>query len=485
MSCLCHGPTGSSVSDFCEECAPPMPSTPTTAFRTDLQRKARSRSPLTLPALDERAEGKTSSDTSWCTEAFIAAIPKSDLHVHLDGSLRIETVVELARDADGVELPSEDVDELRRSVFKPNYASLEEYLRPFAYTCGVMQTAVNLERVSYEFAVDNYVENVRYFEVRYAPQLHARLTSTNTGGMTIVDVLVSVDKGLKRAREEFNRTLRNEQQEGKRMSEPHYDYGIIACAMRMFFPGMSKYYDALFQLHPHADARSLTAMASVNLVQAATVARDKLHVPVVAIDIAGAEKDHEASVHFEAFKLAHAYQFAKTVHAGEGYGPESIWQAIRDLHAERIGHGFHIHSDHLVFDPKNIDAATNKGTTFCKKLNKYVSDRRITMEVCLTSNLNTMPELSIENHAFRKMVESRLSISLSTDNKLISNTTMTKELLLAVRTFGLSPKQLKEIVVCGYKRSFYYGPYTERREYSRKVMDYYDEIAAKHGVPSV
>jgi len=96
-----------------------------------------------------------------------------------------------------------------------------------------------------------------------------------------------------------------------------------------------------------------------------------------------------------------------------------------------------------------------------------------------------MPELSIENHAFRKMVTNRLSVSLSTDNKLISNTTMTKELMLAVHTFGLSPKQLKEIVITGYKRSFYYGPYVERREYSRKVMDWYDEVAEKHNVPKV
>jgi adenosine deaminase len=139
----------------------------------------------------------------------------------------------------------------------------------------------------------------------------------------------------------------------------------------------------------------------------------------------------------------------------------------------------------LVKNAKNVDKETGKGGTFCTNLNKYVSDRRITMEVCLTSNLNTMPELSIENHALRKMVTNRLSVSLSTDNKLISNTTMTKELMLAVKTFGLSPKQLKEIVITGYKRSFYFGPYTERREYSRKVMDWYDEVAAKHGVPKI
>ena len=96
-----------------------------------------------------------------------------------------------------------------------------------------------------------------------------------------------------------------------------------------FFPGMSKYYDALFGLHPYADANTITSMASVNLVQAAIVARDSKDIPVVALDIAGAERDHEASVHREAFALAHANGFGKTVHAGEGFGPESIWQAVR------------------------------------------------------------------------------------------------------------------------------------------------------------
>ena len=381
MSCLCHG--GPIKLPLCGDCeiqkiSAPTPSTPTSAFRKTLRLKSATRSPLHSPTTVGK-ETTQAVDTSWCTEAFIAEIPKSDLHVHLDGSLRIETVVELARDCPDLNLPTEDIAELRKIIFKPNYASLEEYLRPFAYTCGVMQTAVNLERVSYEFAVDNYLENVRYFEVRYAPQLHARLSSDNNP-LSIVDVLVNVNKGLKRAREEFNAALRTDQEQGHRLTEPHYDYGIIACAMRMFFPGMSKYYDALFQLHPYADARSLTAMASVNLVQAARVARDELHVPVVAIDIAGAEKDHEASVHFEAFKLAHSHSFAKTVHAGEGYGPESIWQAIRDLHAERIGHGFHIHSDWNVLDPKNIDSETGKGGRFCDRLNKYISDRRITMQ---------------------------------------------------------------------------------------------------------
>ena len=103
--------------------------------------------------------------------------------------------------------------------------------------------------------------------------------------------------------------------------------------------------------------------------------------------------------------------------------------------------------------------------------------------LCLTSNLNTMPELALEAHALRKMVGRRLSVCLNTDNRLVSNTNMVKELRMAVNTFGLSPKQLREIVITGFKRSFYHGPYTERREYVRQVMNFYDAVAEKHGVP--
>ena len=249
-----------------------------------------------------------------------------------------------------------------------------------------------------------------------------------------------------RARDEFNEKLRADSLRGVRNNEPHYDFGIIACAMRMFFPGMSRYYDALFALHPHADAKQVTSMASVNLVLAAREARDVHGVPIVAIDVAGAEKGNEAAVHTDAFRLAHRLQFGKTVHAGEGYGPESIWQAVRDLHAERIGHGFHIFSAKLVNDAKNQDA-DGSGKTFVDNLVKYVSDRRITLEVCLTSNLNTMPGCLLRPMLCVRWWGDDFPVCLNTDNRLVSNTNMVKELRMAVNTFGLSPKQLREIVI--------------------------------------
>ena len=423
--------------------------------------------------------GPTTSTTDWCTDAFLHDIPKCDLHVHLDGSLRLETLVDLMEGVPNLALPTNDIDELKQQVFKPRFESLEDYLTCFMYTVGVMQTGENVERIAYEFAVDNYAEGVRYFEVRFAPQLLS--SPVPADNFTIADVLTRVNTGLHRAQQEANTALEAAQAKGERQGEPTYEYGIIACAIRKFDPGMSRYYDALFALHPHATVEEMTSMASVNLVLAVREARDDLHLPIVAIDIAGAERDNEATVHADAFKLAHKFSFATTVHAGEGFGPESIHQALRSLGADRIGHGFHLFSEDMMSDEMKGDPEAV--AKYIKTLVKYIGDRRITLEVCLTSNTNTMPDLTMRDHALRRMLQERLSVTLATDNRLMSNTSMVNELRLAVHTFDLTPRQLREIVVCGFKRSFYHGPYTVRRAYVRRVMDYYDQVAAKHGVP--
>jgi adenosine deaminase len=165
------------------------------------------------------------------TDEFFQEIPKTDLHVHLDGSVRIETLIELAKEQNFV-LPSYDPSTLKRTVFKKNYKNLEEYLEGFKYTSGVMQDEKSCERVAYEFAVDNYKEGVRYFEVRFAPQLHASIDPDDCFG--IREVLKSVDRGLKHARDMFNRKLSEDKSRSK---EPRYEYGIICCAMRKFFKG--------------------------------------------------------------------------------------------------------------------------------------------------------------------------------------------------------------------------------------------------------
>jgi adenosine deaminase len=412
------------------------------------------------------------------SDAFLREIPKTDLHVHLDGSVRISTLIELAR-AQGVTLPSYNESELRNIVFNGRYDTLEQYLVGFKYTCAVMQNAESIERIAYEFAVDNFSEGVRYFEVRFAPQLHASIDSSHT--FDIENVIQSVNRGLLRAKNEFNeqlaaRELGLQESVEDYVPEPPYEYGIIVSAMRLFSPELSRYYNALLAIHPYIPYRRVASLASETLVRVARKCRDDLHIPVVALDIAGAENGFQNSVHKEAFDLAHSYFLNKTVHAGEAFGPESIKQAVRDLHAERIGHGYHLFSEELVLDEQNaLDKAG-----YIRQLVKYVCDRRINVEVCLTSNLGTMPQLELKDHALGKMLAHGVSVSLNTDNRLMSNTSMVEEIRKAVDTFAISPAQLRVLIMNGFKRSFYAGSYQERRQYVRQVGRYYDHLLKKH-----
>ncbi|MCB9544244.1 MAG: adenosine deaminase family protein, partial [Myxococcales bacterium] len=164
------------------------------------------------------------------TEDYLLALPKTDLHVHLDGSIRLGTLIDLAREYH-VDLPSYTVEGLRETVFKERYRNLGEYLQGFAYTGAVMQSELALERVAYEFAQDNQNEGVRYVEVRFAPQLHMHTH------MNAVMVLKAVNRGLARAQAEFN--ARPVVKSGV---EPAFKYGIIVCAMRMFGAGFSEYF---------------------------------------------------------------------------------------------------------------------------------------------------------------------------------------------------------------------------------------------------
>lgn len=404
------------------------------------------------------------------SDEFLRAIPKADLHVHLDGSLRLTTLIDIAQKK-GIHLPSYDPDTLRGICFNGGFRSLEQYLEGFAYTVSVMQDAESMERIAFEFAEDNFLEGVRYFEVRFAPQLHASIDPEVN--FNLEQVIAAVDRGLRKAKDYYNEKLRLE---GDPFVPP-YDYGIIVCAMRFFRSGMSSYYDALLALHLDEPMERVASIASEILVRCALKCKEVLGYRVVAIDIAGAENGFEATTHKEAFALAHQYLLNKTVHAGEGFGPESIFQAVRDLHAERIGHGFYLFHENMIVLDKN-----KQDKHFLNRLVKYVCDRRICLEVCLTSNLDTMPTLDLRDHAMKKMLAHGVCVTLNTDNRLVSNTDSVKELRKAIDAFGLSAKQLKEIVINGFKRSFYHGSYVDRRMYVRMAIDYYDALAEKYDV---
>ncbi|MFW5801023.1 MAG: adenosine deaminase family protein [Spirochaeta sp.] len=398
---------------------------------------------------------------AWYSPEFIKAIPKTDLHLHLDGSLRIATLIELAHDA-GVELPTNDEEGLRRLVFKESYNSLEEYLRGFGLTTSVMRSRQALRRVSYELMMDNAAEGVRYIEVRFAPQL---LMSEDLG---FHQVMESVDEGLREACGELNAA--------RQKGEPSYDYGIIACAMRFFTPGFSPYYRDFSRIHEFSTQREIIRGASLELAKAVVNLRNETDIQIVGFDLAGAEYGNPAGDHAESFELVHKGFICKTVHAGEAFGPESIFQAVTDLHADRIGHGLHLFNPDMVTstDPQKADA-------YVRNLVQYLSDRRITLEVCLTSNMQTTPTIgNIANHSLQKMLEQRLSITLCTDNRLVSNTTVSDEIMLALENFDIDPDTLKDIIIYGFKRSFFYHPYPEKRKYVHQAIEYYDQIAAQY-----
>jgi adenosine deaminase len=243
----------------------------------------------------------------------------------------------------------------------------------------------------------------------------------------------------------------------------------------MFTADFSRYYDTLFAAHPYTRPKNLYALASVDLARAAVLARDSLGLQVVGFDLAGEELGYPAEVHKEAFEYAHKHFQKRTVHAGEAYGPESIFQAITDLHADRIGHGTYLLEADQIRDPEIQDPEH-----YVDMLGNYIADRRITLEVCLTSNLQTNPNLKfLDDHTFRKLRARRLSTTLCTDNRLMSNTTVTNELALAVKHLELDRHDLKSIIIYGFKRSFYPGSYLNKRQYVRQIIDHYDAVERK------
>ncbi|KAL7496237.1 hypothetical protein ACHAWT_005886 [Skeletonema menzelii] len=492
-------------------------------------------------------------------QKFLLRIPKADLHIHLDGSIRIETLIDLAQQYN-VDLPSYDAQELKDLVFKEKYNSLEEYLRGFGYIIKVLTTHEALERVAYEVTMDCYHLGVRHVEIRFAPQMHAI-----PGKFSIEQVLCAVNKGMERAAreadelDELSRYLSNrcdddddesmdisQQLDEETMEKvqylknkqgmhpyhpdaPPHQYGIIACAMRFFLPAFSPYYEAFCEVHKGEDLHRVFGLASVALVTAVNNLRrkgkcchdcdceecpacsssdpsdiissdnDGLHgyiLPIVALDIAGAEVGYPASDHREAFDLAHQSFLHKTVHAGEAYGPESIMEAVTDLHAERIGHGCNLFKWDIIGEGEGrggksssnnknrIEMTDSQKQQYCENLTRYLGTMRLCMEVCLSSNLQTIPELDgdLRKHPAKKMIEEGLAVALCTDNTLVSRTDIVREISLAVEAFQLTPSQLRDIVFNGFKRSFMAKRYSAKREYNRRVISYYKKIEIELGL---
>ncbi len=324
---------------------------------------------------------------------FIQKLPKTDLHCHLDGSLRLDTILDLARHQ-GVTLPTAD----RTGLFELIYAgdvcsSLDDYLKAFDITLSVMQTEEALERIAFELAEDAWRENVRYIEVRYAPMLHTR------NGLRLTQVVEAVLRGLRTAKRELG-----------------IRYGLILCGIR-----------------------SMSAESSIRMAELCIAFKNR---GVVGFDLAGSEVNNPAKLHRQAFQLVIDNNINCTAHAGEAFGPDSIAQAIHKCGAHRIGHG-----TRLV---ENGD------------LLNYVNDHRIPLEVCPSSNLQTKAAAGWEGHPVDFFVDYGLRVTINTDNRLMTDTTVSKEIWLCHRNYGWSFGQIKDIIIAGFKSAFM--PYREKAD---------------------
>jgi adenosine deaminase len=405
---------------------------------------------------------------SFYSADFIKEMPKSDLHLHLDGSLRLESLIEMAARCN-LSLPSNSVAGLKELVFKDSYQNLGEYLHCFQYTCAVLRDLENLEQAAYELALDNQAEGVNYIEVRFAPQLLIDLPA----GIDFDRVMHAVNNGLKRAMQQYNQTAAV-----LAGDKPPFAYGIINCAMRMFNgKGFSPYYTNLFQLMRDFDPMQVIKLAAMELVRASVRLRDEEGIPIVALDLAGQESGYPAHNFKEVYEYAHQHFLLKTLHAGEAYGAESVFEAITECYADRIGHGYSMFIPEMIVDERITDKAK-----YIKDLASYIADKRIAIEVCLTSNLQTNPSITdIRQHKFADMLENRIATVICTDNRLVSNTTVSREYQLAVDNFDIPLKRLKDIVAYGFKKSFFPGSYVEKRLYAKQCLEYFDKVARKYG----
>ncbi|MFE0404563.1 adenosine deaminase [Streptomyces nigra] len=340
--------------------------------------------------------------------AVIRRLPKAVLHDHLDGGLRPATVVELAAEI-GHTLPTTDPDELAAWYFEAaNSGDLVRYIATFEHTLAVMQTREGLLRTAEEYVLDLAADGVVYGEVRYAPELNTR------GELTMAEVVETVQEGLAAG-----------MAKAAAAGTP-VRVGTLLCGMRMFD-----------RVREAADL--------------AVAFRDS---GVVGFDIAGAEDGFPAADHLDAFQHLRRESVPFTIHAGEAHGLPSIHQAVQVCGAQRVGHGVRITED--IVDGK------------LGRLAGWVRDRRVALEMCPTSNLQTGAATSIAEHPITALKDLGFRVTLNTDNRLVSGTTMTREMTLLVEEAGWTVEDLRTVTVNAVKSAFI--PFDERKTLLEDVV---------------
>jgi adenosine deaminase len=318
------------------------------------------------------------------TRDLLRRLPKAELHCHLDGSVRPQTLIELGREH-RTPMPATDVEALRDFMIVRDARNLEDYLTRFDVTLSVMQTAEALERVAYELAEDAAAEGVRYLEMRYSPVLNTR------HDLSLGETVEAPLRGIERAQRDHGIVSR-----------------LIICALRNLSPGIS-----------------------LELARLAVAYQDR---GVAGFDLAGGERGHPASVHAEAFAHAREHGLACTCHAGEGAGADSVREAVYACGAQRLGHATHLIEDLALTD--------------------LVNERGITLELCLTSNVQTRAAASYEMHPMRRYFDKGMNVVLNTDNRLMSGTTLTDEYAHAAEQLDFSFDELCKDALNGFESAF-------------------------------
>ncbi len=325
---------------------------------------------------------------------LINAVPKVLLHDHLDGGLRPGTIVELAGEV-GHTLPADDADSLARWFTESaDSGSLVRYLETFDHTVAVMQQGTHLSRVARECVEDLAADGVVYAEVRYAPEQHL------AGGLTLVEVVRAVQDGF---------------------DEGMAGTGIVVKQL-------------LTAMRHQARSREIAELAVQH--------RDN---GVVGFDIAGAEAGYPPTRHLDAFEYLQRENAHFTIHAGEAFGLPSIWQAIQWCGADRLGHGVRIIDDITVDED---------GTPHLGRLAQYVRDKRIPLELCPHSNIQTGAAASIAEHPIGLLAELRFRVTVNTDNRLMSGTSMSHEMTALCGAFGWGLGDLQWVTVNAMKSAF-------------------------------
>ena len=339
----------------------------------------------------------------------IRRVPKVLLHDHLDGGLRPETIVELAHETGYEGLPSRDPGELADWMSRgADRKDLLLYLETFAHTVGVLQTTDALVRVARECAEDLAADGIVYAEVRYAPELHVER------GLQLDEVVEAVQEGFARGAEATGIRI-----------------GTILTAMR-------------------------TAARSLEIAELAVRWRDR---GVVGFDIAGAEAGYPPTRHLDAFEHVRRENFHLTIHAGEGFGVPSIWEALQLCGAERLGHGVRIVDD--------IDVGED-GEARLGRVADLVRDRRVPLELCPTSNVHSGAAKSIEEHPIGLLIDLKFRVTVNTDNRLMSATTLSLELAKLVEAFGLEWERIRRLTINAMKSAFI--PFDERVDLLDRVI---------------